>query len=44
MPDQNGAGIRYEAGDLTINDCYFHDNEMGILRLAGMLLALALLP
>ncbi len=27
----NGAGIRYEAGDLTIKNSYFHDNQMGIL-------------
>jgi hypothetical protein len=27
----NGAGIRYQAGNLTINDCYFHDNQDGLL-------------
>ncbi len=32
VPDNNGAGIRYEGpGSLTIRNCYFHDNEMGIL-------------
>lgn len=27
----NGAGIRAQGGDLTINNCYFHNNDMGIL-------------
>lgn len=27
----NGAGIRFERGDLTVRDCAFFDNEMGIL-------------
>lgn len=27
----NGAGIRQEGQDLTIRNCYFHDNENGIL-------------
>lgn len=27
----NGAGIRYEGGDLTLNDDYFHDNQEGLL-------------
>jgi hypothetical protein len=31
VPDQNGAGIRQEGAGLTVNDCYFHDNEEGIL-------------
>ncbi len=29
--DQNGAGIRQEGTDLTVRNCYFHDNENGIL-------------
>jgi hypothetical protein len=29
--DNNGAGIRYEGGDLTLRHCYVHDNQMGIL-------------
>lgn len=29
--DENGAGIRYEGGDLVIRHSYFHDNEDGIL-------------
>ena len=33
--DQNGAGIRYEGGDLTIRRSYFHDNENGILGEGG---------
>lgn len=31
VPDQNGAGIRQEGTSLTIDHCYFHDNEDGIL-------------
>ena len=31
VPDQNGAGIRLEGAGLTVRDCYFHDNENGIL-------------
>jgi chitodextrinase len=33
--DQNGAGIRYQGGDLTIRNSYFHDNEDGILGQGG---------
>jgi hypothetical protein len=32
VSDQNGAGIRAETtGALTIRNCYFHDNEEGII-------------
>jgi hypothetical protein len=31
VPDKNGAGIRQEGRNLTVRDCYFHDNENGIL-------------
>jgi hypothetical protein len=31
VPDQNGAGIRQDGGSLTVRNCYFHDNEDGIL-------------
>ena len=31
VPDRNGAGIRVEAGSLTLVDCGFRDNENGIL-------------
>lgn len=31
VPDHNGAGIRFEGAGLTVRDCYFHDNENGIL-------------
>lgn len=31
VPDQNGAGIRAEGIGITIRNCYFHDNENGIL-------------
>ncbi len=27
----NGAGIRYEAGNLIVESCYFHDNQNGLL-------------
>ena len=31
VADGNGAGIRFEAGALTIQNSYFHDNQDGIL-------------
>lgn len=31
VPDENGAGIRAEGDGLIIQNCYFHDNENGIL-------------
>ena len=31
VPDGNGAGIRYESGNLTIVNSYFHDNQDGLL-------------
>ena len=31
MTDDNGAGVRYEVGNLTIDNCYFHDNQDGLL-------------
>jgi Ca-dependent carbohydrate-binding module xylan-binding len=31
VADGNGAGIRYQAGNLTINDCYFNNNQDGLL-------------
>lgn len=31
VPDQNGAGIRQEGTGLTVDRCWFHDNENGIL-------------
>lgn len=31
VPDRNGAGIRLEAGSLTLVDCTFTDNENGVL-------------
>ncbi|WP_372623260.1 right-handed parallel beta-helix repeat-containing protein [Falsiroseomonas sp.] len=31
VPDGNGAGIRFEGGNLTILDSHFHHNENGIL-------------
>src|ERR1700676_1154015 len=29
--DGNGAGIRYESGNLVLNDCFFHNNQDGLL-------------
>lgn len=34
--DQNGAGIRQQADNLTIRNCYFHDNQEGILTDASL--------
>lgn len=31
VPDQNGAGIRFERGHLTLRGCAFHDNQNGVL-------------
>ncbi len=31
VDDQNGAGIRWENGNLTLKNCWFHDNEDGLL-------------
>jgi len=35
VPDLNGAGIRQEGTGLTVRNCYFHDNEDGILSGGG---------
>jgi hypothetical protein len=35
VPDRNGAGIRLEAGSLTLVDCGFRDNENGLLSANG---------
>jgi hypothetical protein len=35
VPDKNGAGIRQEGVGLTVRNCYFHDNENGILGGGG---------
>lgn len=35
VSDGNGAGIRAEGAGLVVRDCYFHDNEDGILGGAG---------
>ena len=35
VADHNGAGIRYQAGNLTITNSYFHDNQDGILGAAN---------
>lgn len=31
VPDRNGAGIRFEGGRLTVRNCSFQNNEMGLL-------------
>lgn len=31
VPNRNGAGIRMEGTNLTLRNCHFHDNEMGLL-------------
>lgn len=31
VPDHNGAGIRQEGKNVSIQHCFFHHNEMGIL-------------
>ncbi len=31
VPDKNGAGIRLQKGSLTVDNCYFHGNEMGLM-------------
>ncbi|WP_199242817.1 right-handed parallel beta-helix repeat-containing protein [Vitiosangium sp. GDMCC 1.1324] len=31
VPDKNGAGIRQEGAGLTVRNCFFHDNENGVL-------------
>ena len=31
VPDRNGAGIRFEGSNLTLSNCHFHHNQMGIL-------------
>ncbi len=35
VPDKNGAGIRQEGTNLIVKNCYFHDNEDGILTSAN---------
>lgn len=35
VPDRNGSGIRQEKGRLTVRNCLFDDNEMGILVANG---------
>ncbi len=34
VADKNGAGIRYETGNLVVTNSYFHDNENGLLGAA----------
>ena len=36
VPDHNGVGIRQQADNLTVRNCYFHDNEEGILTDASL--------
>jgi hypothetical protein len=34
VPDQNGAAIRYEGGNLSLTNDYFHNNQEGLLGAA----------
>ena len=34
VPDNNGAAIRYQGGNLVLYDVYFHDNQEGLLGAA----------
>ena len=43
VADGNGAGIRFEKGDLTVDACRFSDNEMGILTANSAELSLTVL-
>lgn len=36
VPDRNGAGIRLEGAGLVVDNCDFHDNQMGILTGANL--------
>ena len=31
VPHKNGAGIRFEGRNLQVRNCFFHDNENGVL-------------
>ena len=35
VPDQNGAGIRLERGNLTVRNCVFYGNQSGLLTASG---------
>ncbi len=35
VPSKNGAGIRLDGIGMTVKNCYFHDNENGILATSG---------
>jgi len=34
VADENGAGVRYDSGNLVVTNSYFHDNENGLLSAA----------
>ena len=36
VPDANGAAIRYEGGNLRLNNVYFHNNQEGLLGVADV--------
>lgn len=42
VPAGNGAGIRFESGSLTLTNCRFLDNEMGLLSAGRPDMALAI--
>lgn len=35
VPDANGAGIRYDSGNLVVTNSWFHNNENGLLSAPG---------
>ncbi|GGL07992.1 hypothetical protein [Deinococcus radiotolerans] len=37
VADRNGAGVRYQGGNLVMEDCYLHDNENGLLAASAPL-------
>src|SRR5258707_1001241 len=36
VADGNGAGIRYQGGNLVLDHCYFHDNQDGLLAASDL--------
>lgn len=42
VPDKNGAGIRFEQGQLLVRNCKFEDNENGILSGGGAAMQLTI--
>jgi len=36
VPDANGAGVRYQGGNLTLDNVFIHDNQEGLLGAADL--------